>query len=84
MSDDTERSVASDGSGSGLPVHKFPQEWSSKTQGMTFFGVPVHELSREELLVVVGHLQCHIEQEQKRHRSTVDFLKSAAAFSRQA
>lgn len=82
MSETNERSVASGGSGSNLPVQKFLQEWSSKTQGMTFFGVPVHELSREELLAVVGHLADQIEQEQKRHRSTVDFLKAASAVSR--
>ena len=82
MSDENERSVASAGSGSGLPVHKFPQEWSSKTQGMTFFGVPIQELSRDELMAVVGHLADQVEQERKRHRSTVDFLKAASAASR--
>ena len=50
--------------------------WLEKASGTTFFGIPVHELNRDELLSAIGYLADQLEQERKRHRSTVDFIKA--------
>ena len=81
MSETNERSVASTGSGSRLPVGLATPTWAEKARGMTFFEVPVHELSREELLAVVGYLADQLYQERAMHRSTWDVIKAASAVS---
>lgn len=35
---------------------KLNGEWKSTVEGMTFFGEPVHNMTAEQLLSVVGHL----------------------------
>jgi len=82
MTRNDEQSDPSTGSGSGLPPHLIHQPaWMEKARGMTFMGVPLDQLSRYELLAVVGYLADQVEQERKFHRSTVDILKAASAVS---
>ena len=76
--DGAEPSPASTGSGSRLPTSASRDEWLEKSRGVLFFGVPVHELGREDLLAVVGYLMDQTERERKHHASTVDFLKAAS------
>ncbi len=82
MSETNERSVASAGSGLRLPVGLSTPTWAEKARGMTFYDVPVHELSRDELLAAVGYLADQLEQERKLHRSTWHVIKAASAASR--
>ena len=49
-------------------------EWRNAVEGMTFFGVQLSELSRDELLSVVGYLADQVEQERRLHRSTMGML----------
>ena len=77
-----EMSVGSRGSGSRLPPHLIKPEWMEAARGMTFFGVPLDRLSRNELLAVAGYLADQVEQERKRHHSTVGILKAASAIAR--
>jgi len=81
MNETNERSVASDGYGSRLPVGLSTQAWAEKARGITFFDVPVNELGRDELLAAVGYLADMLEQERKLHRSTWDVMKAASAAS---
>jgi hypothetical protein len=75
MIDDNERSVASAGSGSRLPLESFRQEWVEKARDMTFFAAPMERLSRDELLAVIGYLATQVEDERRMHRSTLKILK---------
>jgi hypothetical protein len=71
-------SPASDGSGSGLPGHLFAPEWRERARAFTFCGISVSELSRDELLSVVGYLAKQIEQERAAHDSTLGIMRAAA------
>jgi hypothetical protein len=75
MSDTNERSVASAGSGSGLPAHLMQPEWMELARAVTFFGVPLDRLSRDELMAVIGYLLTQVEDEKRMHRSTLEILK---------
>ena len=76
--DSAAMSPASAGSGSRLPVDWWMLKWSEAARGLRFMDVPVHELSRDELLTVVGWLADQVEQERKHHGSTVDFLRAVS------
>jgi hypothetical protein len=61
MSDTNERSVASAGSGSGLPADMIRPEWMELARAVTFFGVPLERLSRDELMANIGYLLTQVE-----------------------
>ena len=81
MSDDTARPIASAGSGSRLPLGSLQQEWTDQARAMTFFGVSLSELGRDDLLAVCGYLADQAEQERRFHHSTLDIFKAASAAS---
>ena len=76
MSDENERSVASAGSGSGLPAHLMRPEWMELARAVTFFGVPLDKLSRDELIANIGYLLAEVEDVRRRHRATLEILKA--------
>jgi len=75
MSDTNERSVASAGSGSGLPAHLMQPEWMELARAVTFFGVPLDRLSRDELIANIGYLLTQVEDVKRMHRATLEILK---------
>ena len=79
--DSAAMSPASAGSGARLPPELIRWEWIEKARGMTFFAVPLDELSRDELLAVAGYLAEQAEQERRLHHSTLGILKAANAVS---
>lgn len=79
MSDENERSVASDGVGSGLPKRLLAPEWRDRAQAMTFYGISVSELSRDELLSVVGYMANQAAIERERHASKLGVMRAAAS-----
>jgi len=76
MSDENERSVASDGSGSGLPAHLMQPEWMELARAVTFFGVPLDRLSRDELIANIGYLLTQVEDVKRTHRATLEILRA--------
>lgn len=55
-------------------------KWKQAVEGMTFFGEPVKDLSRERLLMLVGMLMGKPpDTEVERLRREVDLLKSKIA-----
>jgi hypothetical protein len=74
MSDENERSVASAGSGSGLPAHLMQPEWMELARAVTFFGVPLDRLSRDELIANIGYLLTQVEDAMKYDALIADLL----------
>lgn len=52
----------------------FIEQYKPKADGTTVFGVPLLELSREELLAVVGYIGHEAEQTKQRYRRHDDFM----------
>lgn len=64
------------GTGSQLPSHLIQPKWIEMATGMTFFGEPLDKLSRDELMAVIGYLASQVEDEKRRHQSTLGVLNS--------
>lgn len=84
MNETNERSVASagSGSGSGLPAHLMQPEWMELARAVTFFGVPLDRLSRDELIANIGYLLTQVEDVKRMHRATLEILKERHSGSR--
>jgi hypothetical protein len=76
MGETNERSCASAGSGSGLPAHLMQPEWTELARAVTFFGVPLDRLSRDELVANIGYLLTQVEDAKRRHRATLEILRA--------
>jgi hypothetical protein len=59
----------------------FRDEWAEAARNMTFFGVPLVEFGRDDLMGLIGYLSQQVERERKLYRTTVDILKAAPAVS---
>lgn len=64
---------------------RFPDSFMGKqaiTKGMTLFGVSVDDLSREELLAVIGHMKELIDREREAGDRRATAAAMAARFVR--
>jgi hypothetical protein len=76
-----EPSGASAGSGSGLPAHLMQPEWMELARAVTFFGVPLDRLSRDELIANIGYLLTQVEDVKRMHLAALEILKERHSVS---
>jgi len=51
-------------------------EWMELARAVTFFGVPLDRLSRDELIANIGYLLTQLEDERRMHRATLEIFKA--------
>jgi len=57
------------------------EEWKENGQGSFFLGVPVKDMSREDLMAVIGWLNKEQVRVNKQHQEEREFMRSLDKFS---